>query len=315
MRRRSILFFRDYHGYTGGHLKVWDYYNHIRFSKHYSPKIYFIETTIWDSSNPWLKERDKALKEWDPRNSDILFLAGTDWQVVPYEFCVTGKTPILNLIQSVRHAEHADIRYQYLTRKAIRICVSKEVEEAIRKTRIVNGPIFTIPNCLNTENFPMICPIKGREYHIIVAGAKAPEMAKRLRDHLEHINVKIYVSTEYIERSKFLDLLNSTLIIVILPNPSEGFFLPALEAMALQTIVICPDCVGNRSFCLDGLNCLRPAYTFDEIKIAIEEAMLMSESDLKLMLANAKQTVLEHDIRAERQAFLEILEDLDHIWR
>ena len=41
-------------------------------------------------------------------------------------------------------------------------------------------------------------------------------------------------------------------VTVLVPNPKEGFYLPALEAMALGTIVVCPDCVGNRSFCVAG---------------------------------------------------------------
>jgi hypothetical protein len=35
--RQSILFYRDYGGFTGGHLKVWDYFNHVRFCQYYDP--------------------------------------------------------------------------------------------------------------------------------------------------------------------------------------------------------------------------------------------------------------------------------------
>jgi len=50
---------------------------------------------------------------------------------------------------------------------------------------------------------------------------------------------------------------------VFLPNQKEGegFYLPALEGMAVGTLVIFPDCIGNRSFCLSGYNCFRPDYT------------------------------------------------------
>ena len=54
-------------------------------------------------------------------------------------------------------------------------------------------------------------------------------------------------------------------VTVLVPNPKEGFYLPAVEAMAAGTLVVCPDCVGNRAFCLDEVNCLRPAREEDAI--------------------------------------------------
>ena len=34
---------------------------------------------------------------------------------------------------------------------------------------------------------------------------------------------------------------------LFLPNQREGVYIPGLEGMALGTLVVCPDCVGNRS--------------------------------------------------------------------
>ena len=60
---------------------------------------------------------------------------------------------------------------------------------------------------------------------------------------------------------------------LFVPNPTEGFFLPALEALALRSVVVCPDVIGNRSFCLDGVNCFRPAFEEEALLGAAEEAL------------------------------------------
>ena len=64
---------------------------------------------------------------------------------------------------------------------------------------------------------------------------------------------------------------------LFLPNETEGFYLPALEGMALGTIVVCPDCVGNRSFCLPQVNAFRPAFHFDDMVQETETALTMAE--------------------------------------
>jgi glycosyltransferase involved in cell wall biosynthesis len=62
------------------------------------------------------------------------------------------------------------------------------------------------------------------------------------------------------ERSAHLERLAAASVAVLLPHPSEGFYLPALEAMAIGVALVTPDCVGNRGFCRDGETCLMPAY-------------------------------------------------------
>jgi len=100
---------------------------------------------------------------------------------------------------------------------------------------------------------------------------------------------------------------------VLVPNPKEGFYLPALEGMALGTVVVCPDCIGNRSFCLPGKNCFRPAHDEDDIVVAAEAA-LREEPQLDGMRARALETVRDHDMPGERRAFLEILDRVDDLW-
>jgi GT2 family glycosyltransferase len=53
----------------------------------------------------------------------------------------------------------------------------------------------------------------------------------------------------------------------------EGFCLPALEAMAAGTAVVCTDAHGNRDFCADGVNCLMPAADAASVSAALGRAI------------------------------------------
>ena len=299
--KKKLLFYRDFQGFTGGHLKVWDYFNHAIQSKLYYPQIYFSPTTTWEN-NPWSK---KVNKIWQPEQADCLFLAGLDWDVLTQ----IPDIPIINFIQHVRHSVPTDSRYIFLKNKAIRICVSEEVTESLRNTQQVNGPIFTNPNGIDVQALPII----QHRYDVLIAGLKQPELALNLQKHLKLKNIKVL--TNPLPRTEFLNTINQAKITVFLPSSyDEGFFLPALEGMVLNTMVICPDCVGNRSFCKHNFNCLMPDHNITEILAMINIALSMSDSKRQTMLNNATQTAEQYTLVRERQNFLDILDNIPNIW-
>src|SRR5207237_1216969 len=124
---------------------------------------------------------------------------------------------------------------------------------------------------------------------------------------------RVELIEEQIPRDDLLHWLGRSIVTLFLPNLKEGFYLPALQGMALGTVVVCPDCIGNRSFCLAGENCFRPPY--DERKlIACVEAGLSRPDRCASMLERARRTAEEHDLGVERKAFHEVLDHLDEIW-
>ena len=84
--------------------------------------------------------------------------------------------------------------------------------------------------------------------------------------------------------------------------------------MALGTIVVCPDCVGNRSFCLPGVNAFRPAFQFDDLVQDTETALTMEEPAAEALRRGAIETAGNYSLDAERQKFHEVLADLDALW-
>jgi hypothetical protein len=299
---RSILFRRDFRGLTGGHLKVWDYFCHARTSAGFLPQVFLEPGSERREGNPWDGLEPPPLADWRPRDADVLFVAGVDWLAVPEPIDV----PVINLIQGVRHADPADPRRAFLARPATRICVSAEVADAIASTGLVRGPVHVIPNGIEVGVRPR--PGAGRDIPVLIAGAKNPSLAVELASRLGSVGIRSECLRDRVPRGMFLELLARAEVAVTLPLHREGFFLPALEAMMLGAIVVCPDCVGNRGFCRDAVNAMVPPHELDPIVAAVRTALAMGPAESGRMLHAASATCAAHSIERERAAFLAILD-------
>ncbi len=311
--KRVVLFHRDFRAFTGGHLKIWDYFNHVAASPGCEARIAFTAESKWNATNPWLRSRD-AVAPWEPDKADILFLAGTDWRAIPAAQRANSPKPIINLIQHPRHAEKGSELRGFLKHRAIRICVSEEVAAAIKATEDVNGPVFVIPNGIDVSSIPLAKNFDDRATDLLICGLKAPELARFAYTHFAGKNRVVRWLIEWIPRKEYLVHLADAKITLFLPRPSEGFYLPALEGMGAATVVVCPDCTGNRSFCLDGVNCFRPSYDGNEILAAVDKALQQTDNERTAMQAQAQTTFQAHSLEKERADFLRILERLPELW-
>jgi len=311
-RKRTVLFYRDFRGFTGGHLKVWHYFNHVLHAPDYQPQITFSAETLWDGTNPWLPLRHQALTQWNLNHANLLFLAGMDWSILSEAQRCYPPRRIINLIQHVRHGDPKEALYQYLRHRAVRICVSEPVAEALRASGQVNGPLFTIPNGIDLQDLPKPKAWEERQTDVLVVGIKQPTLASEIASHIKNWDRRTTILTVPLPRAAFIDLLNNSKISVFLPHSTEGFYLPALEGFAVGTLVICPDCIGNRSFCLPGRNCLQPPlYTKECLLETIQKALrLLPEKRLSLLDA-AQLTAQQHTLLEERRAFLKILGQIE----
>jgi hypothetical protein len=101
---------------------------------------------------------------------------------------------------------------------------------------------------------------------------------------------------------------------VHLPASVEGAYMPALESMALGTVVVCPDAVGNRGFCRDGDTCLVPRRRKRAIVHAALSALRASPEELQPMLSSAREETMRRALPNERTRFLEILDGARELW-
>jgi hypothetical protein len=311
---KEVLFYRTFKKYQGGHLKVWDYFLHVLSSPNHTARVRFSADSVWDERNPWREMRSYTIGPDTPANPDMLFLDGRDWEKLSQEERERSRIPIVNLIQHVRHGFEDNPRYAFLRHRAIRICNSEETAESIRSTGRVNGPIFTIPYGLDVECFPNPIAFDEKELDFLIVAIKQPKLGRRLGRLLWRPGRRNHVLVAPVLRKDFLDLMNRARVSVFLPHQTEGFYIPALEGMALDTLVVCPDCVGNRSFCLPGQNCFRPPLTTRAIRSAAEAARRLSPSETSSYLASARDTFARHDLERERRDFLAILDQVDQLW-
>ena len=312
---KTVLFHRDFQEFTGGHLKVWQYFKHVADSAAHRPEIHFSASTRWDESNPWLLQRKTTLADWAPERADVLFLGGRDWEMLPAAERDHYRRPIINLVQHVHHADPGHPLSAFLRHRAIRVCVSAEVRDAIKATGRVNGPTVVIPNGIDLADLPT--PGK-RPVDWLVCGLKDGRSgtARRLVKRLEPSRWgRAEFLTKLLPRPEFLAALARAKRVVLLPRETEGFYLPALEAMALGSLVVCPDCVGNRSFCRDGFNAVVPTgHDEESLFAAMQRARRLTPAQEAALVENARATATEHTLPRERAAFHELLASVDALW-
>ena len=307
---RNILFFRKYRRFHGGHLKVWHYFNHTLATDGFDARILFDTDSNWDSSNPWSGVRALVVASASEAQPHAYFVAGRDWQRMEALGLLDDDVPVINFIQHTRHAGDWSIQSRYLTRKAIRICVSHEVAKAVEDAGS-RGRTIVIPNSVDV---PVVeDPESERTVDLLIAGLKQPEMAVQAATALEKPGRSIQVLEDHVPRDTFLTMIRSARNVLFLPNREEGFYLPALEGMALGALVICPDCIGNRSF-MDESNAFFPDFALPALIEAAETALSLPESERAAILERGRQTAERHHPDAERAAFSEVLTNLDQLW-
>lgn len=281
---------------------MYDYISHVDSVSWLQSSIYIDPSSKQD--HLWVDHPNKV-STYDPESADMLFIAGTDWRALEYFPGIEDRKPIINLIQHVRHANANLELYSYLQRKAIRICVSPEVSKAIVNTGLCNGPVYTINNCIDLSLMHPKCS-RPHLIEVLIAGLKQPKIAQELTNRLKILGISVVCLDSQIERADYLKRIEDAFIVVTLPNESEGFYLPALEVMAMGKALVCPDCIGNRSFCRDGVNCLMPQLNVNSLE---EDILSLLRDPIRAdsIAANALAESQLHDIRKERSMFLELI--------
>lgn len=299
----TLLFRREFDGYTGGHGKVHDYFRHTRAHADWTARVHMHPDSNW-VGNPWQDDRDALCSRFDPRDADALFLGGMDWLHYPVDM---PGVPVINLVQGVRHADPHQPLFQFLGRRALRICVSQPVADAIHATGRVQGPVHVIEAGLHLPSVP----IPARRTGIFIDALKQPALGRELADALGP-HAGVVLSEQRMFRDAYLAALAAAEVAVLLPEAAEGFYLPALEAMALGCAVVVADCVGNRAYLQRNVNALVP----DGLQSHVDAVhRLVGSPVLRARLGAAgRRTAAKFSIDQERAAFHRVLDTLDTHW-
>jgi len=327
--KRRVLFHRSWTQYnggtSGGQLKVRDAFEHIKASESFVPQVYFNPETVWfdNPGNYWLPYRSEGLSSWAIEPTDLLFFAGHDWKILPPAVAAAPPVPIINIAQP-RHTRPEDPRHLFLQYPAIRIAKSS-LGKKILEDFGVNGPVYLIPDAIDFSQLPA-APVAS-DLDVLIVGLKNPDLATRLYKKLQWKNrwqrknwkIAVQLPPKLPTRADFLALVNRAKIVVFLPldaaHGAEGFYLPALEAMAMSKLVICPFAVGNIDFCIPDKTCLQPEYNERALRKTVVSALGMDSAAQQQLIQAGKAIAANHDIKLEKERLLKLLEDADKIWQ
>jgi hypothetical protein len=308
-----VVFHRNFQRFQGGHLKVFHYFEHVLSSPSHEARIRFSPDSKWDASNPWSELRETVLAPGDPTAADVLFLAGMDWRSLEPEQRASSPVPIVNLIQTIYPRQPSPL-HEFLSYPAIRICISDEVQDRLHSIGAVQGPVFTVPIGVDLDRLPAPRPAGERDIDCLVLAIKEQRLGASIAERIARAGYEVLLIDHPLPRSELLDAMARSRVAVHLPSSQEGAYLPALESMALGALVVCPDCVGNRSFCRDGDTCLVPKRSKRAIVKAALAALTASGEELTPMLASARRESEARALGGERTRFLQILDRVDELW-
>jgi len=309
-----VVFSRNFQRLQGGHLKVFHYFEHVRSSPSHEARVSLSPDSVWDASNPWWNLPETVIQPGEDAQADVLFLAGLNWSTLDPQQRAAPPLPIINLIQYYPLPGRNGPLNQYLEHPAIRICVSPEIEEALRGRGSVAGPIFTIPIGVDLEQLPPPRPAGERDIDCVVLAIKDRPLGQRIAKRVSAAGYRVLLIDEPLPRVELLEAMARARVTVHLPSSVEGAYLPALESMALGAAVVCPDCVGNRSFCRDGETCLVPKRKERAMTEAALTLLRASADELEPMLAAAREESAGRTLDAERTRFLAILDRVEELW-
>jgi hypothetical protein len=295
---------KSFHKRGGGQIKSRDYFLHCLAHPALDPFISFTDADRFPQHDALWKQvpHDRVLSEADVNEFDLFFISGRNWKYVPKD--LSGK-PVINLLQSISECAPGTPEHRYLRRAALRICVSDGVERASAPYR--NGDAVVIEPGIPLDLFrPDEKRVAGA---VLIWGRKDAPFATCLHEELRRRGIDADVLVDYLPRDQWARKLATLDVFVGLPHAEEGFYLPALEAMACGAAVVCADASGNRSFCLPGETCLSPP-SRDLVAHVSAVQRLLGERDLADGIRAAGLSIAQrYSIDRERDAFHRLLEE------
>jgi len=317
---KSILFVMPMSSVGGGNVKILHYLSHAQ--------SFGLKVGLWvtgDNGNvDWTPQEVSKIHIHTPTTLDtwdtIFFTWPLDWQKI--ENLTSRLLPEKKFIHIIQHIRHVNPDFlngyalDLLKRKNFsRICVSPEVSKAIAPHVTNYSLTCTIPNVIDTKLFYPTNHRKTSPHKLKVLYANWKNtFGNQIRDHWKSMNTPHNITFESIDQlisqNTLADRMRNTDIFIGTPNPMEGFYLAPLEAMASAVAVICPDVIGNRSFCIPNVTCLMPTYNdIDEHIQALRK--LVEHGKLRKKIAhNGYRQAQARQWWDERDDFLKFLQCL-----
>lgn len=293
---------------SGGLLKLCDYMEHALEFDALNTRMYVPRENNLPSlsESPLFTVRHRVQHTIDWPEVAVMVISGWGWKrFIPAQFSDNPPFVIFFIVQSFFRIDPSDRRCTNLKSPAVRICVSAPLSRTLNDIDGVSGPVHVIPAGIRVSEVQGLAE-RNRDIDLCIVGLKNPKLASSIHRYFLHKGFKVCLLTERVSRTSFLNKISRARVATFLPERAEGFYLPALESMALGTLVVCPDVRGN-DYVIDGHNAVVPAYTLEAIVAAVEFSLSLSLDVATVITKNAEAMALSHDIHNERAAFQKLL--------
>lgn len=316
---KTVLFFQHFglKGVVrGAHHKTFDFFNHIKGFSNYKPLIYFDEDSIWDNNLPWYDCFDSmpTLKDLKAE-PDILFLnSGKDWIKYSAQRSIPDNMPIVSPVNNFRAVKPGHKSFDFLPRKAIRLCPSRELYDATNNHPNTCGETIFLPNGVGIFDEAKT-QVNNKTSDLLIVGNKNPAMARQLLTKINHLNLRIEVIDSWISKKDFQIKLAQSRVSVHLPKVVEEHYIPGVEAMMLDSLVIIPDCVGNRSYSKHMETCYVSEYNVEKMAHSIYAVINLENETIQNLLTAAKVKSKSFTMENEKQVVLDALKLTESMWK
>lgn len=301
MNNKRISFLRYYHGYTGGHQKVRDYLQHF-IALGWEPSLFLSNKAATNQSLFSNVAGVNYQDQYDPTPFDYVFLAGMDWKhYLPFK---RDSQTVINLIQHVRHGDPSEPLHQYLKEPAIRLCVSEAVKNAIEP--YANGPCFAIKMGHRFHKVP-----RKKTHDIYILANKQPELGTKLHEWAQGLGYSVHSHTSTTEHRVVISSMASASVTILLPDKTEGFYLPGIEGMYYSNSAVVPYCVANAEYYNVMSNLYMPEYTYQAIQTATLQALNKSSALTFIQRKIGRLIAAKFTLKNERMQLNKCLQQLD----
>lgn len=272
MNEITFSFFRNYEKYTGGHKKFYDYLNHTKAIEGVKCKL-FVQNDCKVMPGLFSDIPDVQYQhEYNPNTCNVVFLAGMDWQYyLPHR---RSEDVIVNLVQHVRHGDNTHPLFNFLQYKALRLCVSEAVKDAIAP--YANGRCVIVPIGHDIPYLQL-----DKEYDLYILAKKNVNFGKAIAKWAESKGLAYKLHDCLVSKEEVSVAMAKSRVSLVLPNPTEGFFLPGIEAMALSDRAVVPDCIANREYCLENTNAIMCDYSIETVRMTISRSLELLETSMQ----------------------------------
>ncbi len=316
---KKVLFYQHFGKkgvVRGAHHKTFDFYHHIKAFTDYEPHIFFDKDSLWDVDIPWFHLFDSmpTLNQLD-FEPDILFLnSGKDWIKYTKNRSIPDDVPIVSPVNNFRAVKPGHKSFDFLLTKAIRLCPSQELYEATVNHPNTNGKTIYLPNGVGiTDEAEKLQ--SNKKFDLLIVGNKNPSLAQEINQQIKHLNLAVEVIDGWISKETFQNKLAESRISMHLPKMVEEHYIPGVEAMMLDSLVIIPDCVGNRSYSQHMETCFVTTYDLSGMLEALNQVLAMDEITRAKLRSNAAEHAKMFRLEHESKTLLEVLNSTASMWQ